>query len=977
MCVALRPDLLRGYDIHTMKNEKAVITFIAVCMLSSGFFCFAAEPPSDPILQFETGMHGAMIRCVSTDAQGGYILTCSMDKTAKLWDRNGALLFTYRIPIAFGMDGRIFACGLSPDAGLVALGGWTGFSWDGVHSIYVLNRRTGEMVARLSGLHDVVSDIAFSGDGRYLACAFGGKRGIRVYKTTGWEELGRDTDYGDACYGISLFNQGGSVFLAACCDDGYLRLYSIGADLKLVGKVRTRGGKNPYSVSSSPDGRLLACGFYDVPKIDIYEVTGNGLKFLFAPDTKGIGIEGGNLCSVAFSADGRSLLAGGTWDVKGMNPLRQWMDAGRGKFLDIETPNWNSVLDIKPLPEGGFLYAAADPFWGIVSEEGKILFGKKAELADFRGMRQGFRVSANGARIAFGYGFFGAEPAVFDLDSGTLTVNGDSSGLRPPDQTSFPVTDWEGTSVPKLKGKALQLERNEISRSFAVLPDKSAFLIGTDWFLKLFDPSGTFIGKLPLRGESCAVNVSGDGKLILAALTDGTIRWYRVSDGRELAAFFPHADRKRWVLATSSGYYDCSPGGEDLVGWHVNRGKEAAADFYPASRFRAVFYRPDVVRLTLSLADEQAALAKANEGTGRQQAASVSTMLPPVIRILSPEQGARITADKVKIQYTVEVPAGETLKGVRVLVDGRPFEGSRGLSVTGKSGSAAIEVPVPGRDCTVSLIAETARASSEAAVLRLVWAGAKADEFAVKPKLYILAIGVSAYQNKEYRLRFAAKDAKDFAAALSAQKGGLYREVVVKTLTDEAATKDDIMDGLDWIQKETTSKDVAAVFLAGHGVNDPNGIYYYLPVNADTEKLKRTGVPFSDIKNTAQGLAGKVLFFVDTCHSGAVMGGRRGAGPDMTAVVNELSSAENGAVIFSSSTGSQYSLENADWGNGAFTKAVVEGLSGKADYTGAGRITVNMLDLYISERVKALTGGKQTPTTMKPPSVPDFPIAVK
>jgi hypothetical protein len=221
------------------------------------------------------------------------------------------------------------------------------------------------------------------------------------------------------------------------------------------------------------------------------------------------------------------------------------------------------------------------------------------------------------------------------------------------------------------------------------------------------------------------------------------------------------------------------------------------------------------------------------------------------------------------------------------------------------------------------------------------------------------------------------KDAKDFAAAFSTQKDRLYRDVVVKVLTDADATRDEIMDGLDWIQRETTSKDVAAVFLSGHGVNDQNGIYYYLPQNADIEKLKRTCVPFSDIKNTVQGIAGKVLFFVDTCHSGNVMGGRKGAGPDMTAVVNELSSSENGAVVFSSSTGSQYSLEDGTWNNGAFTKAMVEGLSGKADYGGSGRITVNMLDLYISERVKELTGGKQTPTTMKPPSVPDFPVAVK
>jgi len=35
------------------------------------------------------------------------------------------------------------------------------------------------------------------------------------------------------------------------------------------------------------------------------------------------------------------------------------------------------------------------------------------------------------------------------------------------------------------------------------------------------------------------------------------------------------------------------------------------------------------------------------------------------------------------------------------------------------------------------------------------------------------------------------------------------------------------------------------------------------------------------------------------------------------------------------------------------------------------------LDLYISDRVKELTKGQQTPVTAKPETVPDFPVAVK
>jgi uncharacterized caspase-like protein len=72
------------------------------------------------------------------------------------------------------------------------------------------------------------------------------------------------------------------------------------------------------------------------------------------------------------------------------------------------------------------------------------------------------------------------------------------------------------------------------------------------------------------------------------------------------------------------------------------------------------------------------------------------------------------------------------------------------------------------------------------------------------------------------------------------------------------------------------------------------------------------------------------------------------------------------------------SYEDPSWGNGAFTKALLEGLEGAAVYGNVnGLITVKRLDLYLSDRVKELTGGKQTPTTTAPPNVPDFPIAVK
>ena len=160
-------------------------------------------------------------------------------------------------------------------------------------------------------------------------------------------------------------------------------------------------------------------------------------------------------------------------------------------------------------------------------------------------------------------------------------------------------------------------------------------------------------------------------------------------------------------------------------------------------------------------------------------------------------------------------------------------------------------------------------------------------------------------------------------------------------------------------------------------MNDDAGVFYYLPVNADINAIKRTCLMFADIKTTTMSVAGKVLLFVDACHSGDVMGKNSSRkSPDVTAMVNDLSSAENGVVVFTSSTGRQYSLENASWGNGAFTKALVEGISGKADLFHKGKITVKSLDAYVADRVKELTTGKQSPTAIIPDGVPDFPIAI-
>src|SRR5690606_29547820 len=83
--------------------------------------------------------------------------------------------------------------------------------------------------------------------------------------------------------------------------------------------------------------------------------------------------------------------------------------------------------------------------------------------------------------------------------------------------------------------------------------------------------------------------------------------------------------------------------------------------------------------------------------------------------------------------------------------------------------------------------------------------------------LYLLAVGISAYQKEAYRLGLPAKDAHDFAAAMQMQQGRTYERVEVRVIADEHARREDIRAGLRWLRESTGEQDVGMLFLAGHG----------------------------------------------------------------------------------------------------------------------------------------------------------------
>jgi len=955
----------------------------------------ASPQTTEPILRVEVGTHNAGILRIALDPSNRFLVTGCEDKTVRVWDlsRRGELLRILRPPADADALGKILAVALSPDGGTVACAGFTGSPQTGDAWVFLFDRASGAMVRRLGGLPGPVIHLAYTSDGRFLVVGMR-KDGIRIFRLPEYAPIAQDSDYNGFARWAESDPTGSRLVTAGW--DGFIRLYDLSAlkaqnvssplAIAPVSKLRAPAGPRPWELSFSPDGTRLAVGYYFIKKVDVLEVKGNTLQYAYSPDTSDLARsrwEDVDLRAVAWSADGRFLYGGGGLRSEGVRQIRKWADGGRGPYVDLSSGAYNEIFHLLPARAGGVVYGARDGSFGAFNGHDERTVFVPPAIPNHLANREEFLLSADGTGVQFGYEWLGKSPAIFSVNERRLTDSLSMlwAGLKAaltfqkPITEGLDVTGWKGSLNTRLSGKPLPLAQDEPVMALAILPDRSAFVLGTALNLRLFNAVGKPLWRTQLHTPALVVNTNG--QVAVAGLADGTLRWYRITDGKEVLAFFPHPDRKRWILWTPSGYYDASPGGEDFIGWHLNNGKDQAADFFPISRFRSTYYRPDVIDRALKTLDEAVALQQANEEFGRKQVAQVSLRekLPPVVAIASPLDGAEVAATPIKVRYSVR--SHEPLTGLKILVDGRPVS-AEGLGKPLKE-SGDLSVSIPSRDCEVSIIAENRNAASEPATVRLSWKGAASakEEFQIKPKLYVLAVGISRYEDPALRLGLAAKDALDFGAVWADQKGQLYSSVEAKVLTDAQATKGNILDGLEWLQRQVTQHDVAMLFFAGHGVNDPTGVFYFLPVDSDLEKLKRTGISQADITSTVATLAGKVLVFMDACHSGNLMERVKRRGTlDISAVINELASAENGAVVFSSATGRQYALEKSEWGNGAFTKGLVEGVQGKANYGGTGRITLNMLDLYVSERVKALTQGQQTPTTVKPPNVPDYPVAV-
>jgi len=957
----------------------------ATLLLCSLNLAHAGEPPTEPILRFDLGVHTAAITRIASDDAGRYVVTASLDKTARVWRvADGQLLSTLRIPIGSGDEGKLNAVALSPDGQTVALGGWTGWDYDGSASIFLFDRASGRLLRRLTGLPDVIFRLAFNPDGRSLAATLGGNNGLRLFSVADGRLLAQDTDYAAVSSSVQFSPRPGKSQeqrLVTTSWDGALRLYRWdGSQLTLLAKRSAPGGSQPYAARFSPDGRQIAVGFNDTPAVNVLHAA--DLSFDYAPDTAGVKASLGN---VAWSLQGDFLYAGGLaqapFDGRWQFFIRRWPTHGNGAYRDDPVAG-NSLMDLLPLSGGRLLFGSQDPSWGLLNAQGTRTLFHAPVGADFRDNQAGFTLSADGTQVRFGYELFGKSPAVFDSQRRAFVAE---QALNAPllSAPGLNITDWEYTTAPKLNGSPLKLRTHETSRSLTLLPDGSGFALGTEWFLRLFNRNGTQRWEQAAPGIVLAVNVSQDGRWVVAAYGDGTIRWHRASDGVEQLAFFPHADKKRWVLWTPNGYFDASPGAENFIGWHLNQGKDKEARYVKGGQLYSALYRPDLIQRVVS-GEDYASLPKVD------LAKMLASGDAPLIQFTAPGAGASTSRD-VTLKYRV-CDAGGGI-GKRVLrMNGITIalaEGDRALKRVGGAQAQAqncldeerLISLQPGTN-TIALTAfnKTGEIESVPVELKLALAGGAGGASGGKPTLHVLTLAIDKYRDGDLHLKYPTKDAEGLVSQLKAASGTLFREIKVHALVNDNVRRGQIGAVFDELAKTVQPEDVFVFYVAGHGVTDrEDGNYYFLPVDfrySDATAVRKQALSNAFFQeNLAKVRAGKSLVLLDTCNSGSFQAVKTRGVEEKTAVERLVKSTGRATLMASSS--SQVALEGYR-DHGVFTWVLMEGLRGKA----VGRdkqITVGSLADYVSETLPELTykqfGYEQVP--QRELQGMNFPIGVR
>lgn len=902
-------DISSGNDVKTLLGHHFILS---VAFSTDGRLALSGSGDGTlKLWEVSTGReiktftgHKSSVQAVAFSPDGGLVLSGSRDRTLRLWDA----LSGSEIREMTGHTDAVLSVAFSPD-GRLALSG----SSDNTLKLWEIS--SGRRIRSFNGHQLSVNSVEFSPDGR-LALSGSVDNTLILWEPSSGRRLRNFSGLSSTVHSVA-FSPSGRLALSSSGElfNSDVTLWDVSSGRAVRSFTAPTGIVN--SLDFSPDEQRILAGGTDTT-VRLWDVLSGHEVQKFFGHTEAV-------TSARFSTNGRTVLSG-SWD----KTMKLW-NVSTGREIRTFAGHSGPVASITFSPDG---HSALSGSWDNTLKLWDVLSGR--EIRAF----SGHTGSVNS--IAFS-------------PNGRLALSGGW------DKT---VKLWDvasGHEISTFAGHAVLISSVTFSRDGELAISAGGESFEARGEIKIWEiSSGRQIRTLAKSpGNVRSIAISPNNKTILSGGSEGAIRLWNIQEGVEALRLLSWASDE-WLTIAPSGFFNTLS--HDSMPLHVVRGLEVTT----IDQVHQSLFDPDLVREGLA-GDPNGEVKRAAEVIN--MAKVLDSGPAPQVAISVPPEGSEVATDVLTVKAHI-ADGGKGVGRVEWRVNGITTAVGSKPAGEGPEYTATQQLALDPGENIIEVVAYNGP-NLLASVPARRTVKLKHGTTAGKGRLHVLAIGIDAYDDVKFqRLKLAVNDAKAIGAALKTSAGDIYDgSPRIEYALDADATPERLDHLVDHMAKDIGPRDTFVLFAAAHGTSN-NGRFYLIPYGFKSNapgKLDDRAIGQDKLQDWIANRikARKALILLDTCASGALVGGHtlsRVDAPASEAAVGRLHEATGRPILTAAASG-QAALEGYQ-GHGVFTWALLDALK-HGDLNGNGSIEISELAAH----VQALTPDRSQDLRSKPESL--------